>query len=436
MNKFLVSCVLISCSFLVFANEQDDRIIALTKQSSSLTAGKELFEQICASCHAKDLSGASGFNLKDGEWIHGNKPSDIVSNIQNGFMTAGMPGFGQIFAESQIESIAAYILSKREGWEDLTYKIYQLSGEGDNKISSSKLVKSGQAHSNFADFAMPEMKHYALVFEGNFYTDKDQVTKLWTGRPKHIDISLEIDGIPVKRSHEWNPTWVLNKGKQHLKLTIKVHDLKYWERNVPLIVTNHDLSIKLFSASTEGRRVMSGKKVELKATNNIIVHRKKVHSIPAYSISVGLPEKLNYAFNTRSCSIVGMWQGEMLNVGPNVSARGQDGSLPLGKWVFKSPEVLGLSADATCKYKGYQFKNEPKFKYKVDGRIVELTAHAVGQNTLSFNYKITDKQPISFTLPNTEGVEWQSPQGKVSGTTMTVKPNAKGSFSILAQIKK
>ena len=432
VKSALTSLILVSLSSLIFsnsamANDKDREIEKLVSAPDVLKQGQGLFEQICASCHAKDLSGASGFNLKDGEWVHGDKPSQIVNNVKNGFMNAGMPGFGQMFSEDQIDSIVAYLLSKREGWSDLTYKVFQLSGSSDKTLSADKLIKSGKQDNNLPDFAMPEVKHYALVLEGDFYTYKDQVTKLWTGRPNDLDFRLEINGQVTPRSHEWNPTWVLQPGKQHLKLTFFVHDEKFWRRNIPLIVTNEDLSIKLFPASQAAKKIMEGKKLDIKVEQETIVQRKKVHSLPPYSISVGMVNKINYAFNTRSCAIVGLWQGDMLNVGPNISGRGQDGSLPLGKWKFKPPEHPSVKADKECKYKGYNRNPEPQFNFEIDGVKVSLNAELVDNNSIKFNYKTAKGSELVFDLPQVDDVIWSTSQNPSTDDNAV--------FSITAKIK-
>ena len=54
---------------------------------ANIDAGEQIFSQVCAACHGKDLSGGAGFNLKDGEWIHGDSPEDILNSIKQHYLT-------------------------------------------------------------------------------------------------------------------------------------------------------------------------------------------------------------------------------------------------------------------------------------------------------------------------------------------------------------
>ena len=423
----------------ISAAELDDKIIAMSQDNSVTMQGKALFEQVCASCHAKDLSGSTGFNLKDGEWIHGSEPSAIINNIKNGFANAGMPGFGAVYSEEQLQAIVAYILSKREGFDNLTYKIYQMTDSKDKEINEQKLIKQGRIASNFADFQLPEIQHYVIEFEGDFYTLKDEDTKVWIQWGKPIDVTFEVNGKEVKRNGEWDPTWKLARGKQHLKITYRSGTNKLHQRNLPLIVTNHDMSIKLFPISDRARAIMLEKKVEVKAENQTVIQRKKVMNVPVYSISVGLPTKINYAFNSRSCDIVGLWQGDMLNVGPNVGGRGQDGSLPLGEWWFHAPQSLEQQTTdkAKCRYKGYQLKNnEPVFNYQLAGVDYSLTASAESDKEITFFYQVDSavKSAVTFNLPQANQFSWYTAGAKIKNKSVTIKPDPQGQFAITAKI--
>jgi mono/diheme cytochrome c family protein len=53
----------------VIAKSLDQELLALSNKTEITQQGQTLFDSYCAGCHKKDLSGAAGFNLKDGEWI-------------------------------------------------------------------------------------------------------------------------------------------------------------------------------------------------------------------------------------------------------------------------------------------------------------------------------------------------------------------------------
>jgi cytochrome c5 len=417
-------------------------IEAIEKNAGILKQGKVLYEQACSACHSNDLGGAFGFNLKDGEWIHGAEPEQIIHNIQNGFMNAGMPGFGGLYSQAEIESIVDYNLSKREGFSGLTYQVYQMDNADDRVIEASRLIKSGSLPANFADFQLPEVQHYALVFEGDFYTPKDQATRIWIEWGRHADITFEIDGEVVERDNQfgiWVPTWSLKKGKQHLKIIFHSGRAKPKRRNVPLIITNDDMSVKLFPASVKARALMHGKKLDIKAIDKTLVQRAKTINLPAYSISVGMPQKVNFAFNTRNCEVVGLWQGDMLNVGPNVAGRGEDASLPLGDWIFHSPQSIKLAQTPRdkCHYKGYHLvASNPVFSYRLGDSEFNLTAKANSSGGIDFNYAVKNfaQANLVYELPMAKNLTWFSHQGQVSGNVISVKPDKQGKFTLSSKL--
>lgn len=418
--------------------EIDNNVTNMTEDSAMIKQGETLFQQACASCHGRDLSGSTGFNLKDGEWIHGDRPSEILNSINKGFMQAGMPGFSEVYSEQQLQSVVAFILSKREGFAGLTYKIYQMKGNSDRIIEPEKLIKSGKLASNIADFRLAEIQDYSIEFEGDFYTSEDLDTRIWIQRGKPLDLNIEVDGKLVESSGGWNPLWKLARGKQRLKITYFSGTNKPGERNVSMVVTNADMSIKFFPISVRGKAILSDNKVDVKASNKTRVQRKKILNIPPYSISVGLPSKMNYAFNTRLCSIVGMWEGDMLNVGPNINGRGEDGSLPLGTWLFQFPQVLQHDAtgEVKCRYKGYKMVNdEPVFSYQLDGTEYQLFASSKYQGELSFHYQTKNfsQSMLSLSLPELADFSWATDNNKAIGNQADISSDTQGNFVISIQ---
>ncbi|NVK26098.1 MAG: cytochrome c [Gammaproteobacteria bacterium] len=429
------SFILMVVSNLGSATELDDMITAKVQQPEVLSQGQTLFEQICASCHGKDLTGGSGFNLKDAEWVHGSKPSQIINNVKTGFMNAGMPGFGAVFTEPQLQSIVAYILSKREGWSDLTYKLYQLDDENDKDITEDKLIKTGSLPKGLADYSIPEIQHYFIEFEGDFYAPTDIDSQIWLEWGFPHEVNMYVDGEQVERTGSpWYPTWRLKRGKQHLRITYRSGTTKPQQRNLVMLGTTLDLKVKLFAVSSRAKAILEGKKYEVKAESETVIQRKRIHELPPFSISVGLPSKMNYAFNTKSCSIVGLWQGELLNIGPNIAGRGEDPSLPLGEWVFKYPLEVAQATESSCKYLGYQLVNgEPHFSYQVDGRVYRMFAESSSNNSINFNLRSESKHQLTMSLPMSEKVSWTINNKKI--TELKTSVTMTNQLIITAQIQ-
>jgi cytochrome c oxidase cbb3-type subunit III len=71
-------------------------LVALT-DATSLQKGQATFEgpdNVCFSCHRKDLGGLVGPNLTDDKWLHGCSVADVVQSITAGYPLKGMMPYG------------------------------------------------------------------------------------------------------------------------------------------------------------------------------------------------------------------------------------------------------------------------------------------------------------------------------------------------------
>lgn len=92
-------------------------LVALT-DAPSLEKGRAIFEgpdNVCFSCHRKDLGGLVGPNLTDDHWLHGCSMDDVVKSVTTGYPLKGMMpyGVGKPLTEEQVLQVASYVLSKR-----------------------------------------------------------------------------------------------------------------------------------------------------------------------------------------------------------------------------------------------------------------------------------------------------------------------------------
>jgi len=78
-------------------------------------AGKATFNSTCASCHKESLRGVDeggiGADLRDQQWIHGGRPTDILHTVTNGVPVKGMPTWGPVLGTKKITEVVAYVLS-------------------------------------------------------------------------------------------------------------------------------------------------------------------------------------------------------------------------------------------------------------------------------------------------------------------------------------
>jgi glucose/arabinose dehydrogenase len=74
----------------------------------------QVFEQLCASCHGKDMSGGVGGSLIDGEWKHGGSDEDLLKSIRDGNAQFGMTAFNTVLDDRQIRSLVIHIREKEK----------------------------------------------------------------------------------------------------------------------------------------------------------------------------------------------------------------------------------------------------------------------------------------------------------------------------------
>jgi cytochrome c oxidase cbb3-type subunit 3 len=92
------------------APEAADIVFAMTPEA--IAGGEEVFTTFCVACHGQDLSGFIGPSFLDDEWIHGNRPEDLIRTINEGVIDKGMTPWEGILTPEQINHAAAYVLSK------------------------------------------------------------------------------------------------------------------------------------------------------------------------------------------------------------------------------------------------------------------------------------------------------------------------------------
>lgn len=88
-------------------------LLALVKNPEKQKAGKPIYDTRCASCHGTAGQGGIGPNLADDYWIHGGKPAEVLATISNGVGDKGMPPWGGMLSNDDLQSVLAYVKSLR-----------------------------------------------------------------------------------------------------------------------------------------------------------------------------------------------------------------------------------------------------------------------------------------------------------------------------------
>lgn len=91
----------------------DEALWELSKNAAAVEEGKAVFGTICMACHGPTGAGLVGPNLTDKFWIHGNKPSDIIKTVENGWPEKGMPPQGIVLGPDKTRKVVAFVLTLR-----------------------------------------------------------------------------------------------------------------------------------------------------------------------------------------------------------------------------------------------------------------------------------------------------------------------------------
>ena len=77
-------------------------------------SSKELYSQLCASCHGANMQGNEKVpSLVDNRLLNGGTKSDIIRSITDGITARGMPAWGGTMTATQITKMADYIWANR-----------------------------------------------------------------------------------------------------------------------------------------------------------------------------------------------------------------------------------------------------------------------------------------------------------------------------------
>lgn len=94
------------------ANAPDDATLwKMSHNAVFVDAGRATFMSTCASCHNAALTGGIGPNLVDNDWVHGDKPTDLLKTVNDGVLAKGMPNWGPVLGGKKVSEVVAYVLS-------------------------------------------------------------------------------------------------------------------------------------------------------------------------------------------------------------------------------------------------------------------------------------------------------------------------------------
>ena len=95
----------------VIATLSDSTILSFVADRERVDEGKKVFTKNCVACHRADGGGLIGPNLADSSWIHGGAPSAIHTIISEGVLAKGMPAWGRLLKQEEVDDVTAYVIT-------------------------------------------------------------------------------------------------------------------------------------------------------------------------------------------------------------------------------------------------------------------------------------------------------------------------------------
>lgn len=406
---------------------------------SVLKAGRALYEEACMACHGRNLEGATGFNLVDYEWVHGEDPNAILQNIKAGFIEKGMPPFEGVYSDEKLQELVTYIVSQRAGWTSLNYEIRQLEDFVPEDfdyatLSDFEVVKSGEFHNRLGNFGIAEMPFYAMTIEGELNVPYGKPTVLYARGRRSLRLRMEIDGQEgVFGKWKKGRYYEIEPGKHNVRLTYASLENGFHNgKNLPIMLADPSLEFFHVGLTTQGDAIVNKSSYEVTTEDGPVMSMRRIKGVNGSAISVGLPSALNYAYDSKTCEVTSVWTGDFLDIGPNITGNANNPARILGNWVFNAPQTISISAvdgKGGCKHQSVSFNPEqddvPKFEFLIDGETLELVGSEEGDRLkLAYQFDARTEKSFTFQLPDELLGHIESEDGSVLPQTVNYSPTA------------
>lgn len=89
----------------------DESSVVFDESSAALSAGKTIFQNNCAACHAADGGGGVGPNLTDEYWLHGGSIQEVFKVVKYGVVEKGMIPWQDQLSPEEMQQVSSFILT-------------------------------------------------------------------------------------------------------------------------------------------------------------------------------------------------------------------------------------------------------------------------------------------------------------------------------------
>ena len=310
--------------------------------AKSAQRGKEIYSQICVTCHGPNLDGGIGPSLVDAYWKHGDTSEAIMRSISKGIVGTEMIAYEYVYSEEDRQAVTDFILDKQEGNRQ-TLRSFYSRDYFKGKRFSPELFDSVESSSQ------------AILPENFLYTKRafDGVlrgqSKLFIKQPGKYRFEVNLHG----RTSIW-----LNGEEMHFTDLEKNKDT-YFSKQFDLDAGIHDLQVLHEEPTGHSMRfnarlrkvggefwMLTGKSLEgntpkiVRPDMEAKVVRKWIDGLPPRTLLVLLPNQVMVAYDSASGQVLKAWKSALIDQTPSLDSRSQNKSVAKGQEIAGAQQTI------------------------------------------------------------------------------------------------
>jgi len=392
----------------------DEELLALAGDESAVARGEEVYNQLCFACHGMQLEGAAGPNLRDAVWVHGGAPSKILEVINKGVSEKGMMAYEEVFDDSTRKALVAFILARQEGLRGLRYAVFPALNDPLVELAEAPVeaVKTGVIEDAVIDLSPAEMRDFSMVWEGEFLAPVDGRYRFRSNHRGAMAV-ISMNGEELARGADKLEAAIeLKAGRHRFGYAFQRTDETPKALFVDYRYERPGGAKVEAPLSRDSRQQLMSRRQEFLVTDEPLVVRSVLPEIPGESVAVGLPGGLSLALG-RGGAVHAAWAGAFLDIGPNVTGRGQKSAVIPEPWFRSEPGIELVAGGEAVPLRLVEYERsggEVVFRFGAPGGQLELRP-AVVENRLALDYRVDAAALGGIGLRLPEGVAIESEDG-------------------------
>ena len=310
--------------------------------AKSAQRGKEIYSQICVTCHGPNLDGGIGPSLVDAYWKHGDTSEAIMRSISKGIVGTEMIAYEYVYSEEDRQAVTDFILDKQEGNRQ-TLRSFYARDYFKGKRFSPELFDSVESTSQGI---LPENFLYTKrAFDGVLRGQSKLFIK--EAGKYHFEVNLHGRTSILLNGEEMHYTDV-DKSKdtyfsKQFHLDAGVHDLEVLHEEP----TGHSMRFNARLRKVGGGYwMLTGKSLEgntpkiVRPDMEAKVVRKWIDGLPPRTLLVLLPNQVMVAYDSSSGQVLKAWKSALINQTPSLDSRSQNKSVAKGQEIAGAQQTI------------------------------------------------------------------------------------------------